>query len=333
MWSGLIILNGRPRHPQSQGLVERGNSTLCDILGKFMQDRNTSQWSTCLLPAIYSMNTSLAQGIKHTPFEVVFGQKPRLNMILWQSIADQGIEDEEDLPLPIRKQLKEIPNRDVTENEDSASSIPSNNIQVEQQSTLANHITTNDLADENNDENNIRDEANTSNLGLVGFPHTAIRTKAADVYLARATRQQHAHKVHLQSLWERCNVGDFVGLKIDKVDRTNTDPKLLPCMIIEKEADRMKLACVHGIINKWFTVDVLVGLSAVPHELVNLQLNGLPEISMITASKLYVRGGVNGVCCSCKGGCKTKQCACKKNQVFCSTKCHKNNSCCENVEK
>jgi hypothetical protein len=36
------------------------------------------------------------------------------------------------------------------------------------------------------------------------------------------------------------------------------------------------------------------------------------EISMITASKLYVRGAVNGVCCSCKGGWKTKQCACKK---------------------
>ncbi len=38
MWPGLVIVNGRPRHPQSQGLVERGNSTLCDILGKFMQN-------------------------------------------------------------------------------------------------------------------------------------------------------------------------------------------------------------------------------------------------------------------------------------------------------
>jgi transposase InsO family protein len=117
MWPGLVILNGRPRHPQSQGLVERGNSTLCDILGKFMQDRDTSHWVTCLLPAIYSMNTSLAQGIKHTPFEVVFGQKPRLNMTLWQSIADQGIEDEDDLPPSIRKQLEETPDADVTKDE------------------------------------------------------------------------------------------------------------------------------------------------------------------------------------------------------------------------
>ena len=60
MWSGLVILNGRPRHRQSQGLVERGNSTLCDVLGKFMQDRDTHYWVSCLLPAVYSMNTSLA---------------------------------------------------------------------------------------------------------------------------------------------------------------------------------------------------------------------------------------------------------------------------------
>lgn len=83
----------------------------------------------------------------------------------------------------------------------------------------------------------------------------------------------------------------------------------------------------------WWTINVLVGLSAVPHELVHLQLSDLQEISMITALRLYAGDAVNGVCCLCKGGCKTKQCACKKNQVFCSTKCHKNSSCCNNMEK
>jgi hypothetical protein len=63
------------------------------------------------------MNTSIAQGIKHTPFEVVFGQKPRLNVTLWRSIADQGIEDEEDLPTSILKQLAEISNTYATRNE------------------------------------------------------------------------------------------------------------------------------------------------------------------------------------------------------------------------
>ena len=34
VWKGLIIINGRPRHPQSQGCVERGNGDLQIKLGK-----------------------------------------------------------------------------------------------------------------------------------------------------------------------------------------------------------------------------------------------------------------------------------------------------------
>ncbi|CAF2081135.1 unnamed protein product [Rotaria magnacalcarata] len=319
-WPQLVILNGRPRHPQSQGLVERGNSTLCDILGKFMQDRDTSHWVSCLLPAIYSMNTSLAQGIKHTPFEVVFGQRPR-------------IEDEDDLPPSIRKQLEDAADTDVPEMEDNISAPLLQSTPVDQQIASTHSNTTNNLTSDNNVKKNILDETSASNLGLAEFSHAAIRSKVADVCLTRAARQQTAHKVDMQLLQEKCKVGDFAGLQIHKVDRTNTNPRLLPCIIIEKEDEQVKLSCIHGIIDQWWTVNMLVGLSAVPHELVHLKVDDIQKISMITASKLYVRGAVNGVCCSCKGGCKTKQRACKKNQVFCSTKCHKNIACCKNIEK
>ncbi len=36
-WPDLIIINGRPRHPQSQGLVERSNALAQNILGKWME--------------------------------------------------------------------------------------------------------------------------------------------------------------------------------------------------------------------------------------------------------------------------------------------------------
>ena len=204
---------------------------------------------------------------------------------------------------------------------------------VNQPTDSINSVTTNDVTDENTVKITTFDETSTCNLGLTELPHSSIRAKAAEVYLARSTRQQHAHKIHMQLLREKCNVDDFVGLRINKVDRTNTDPKLLPCKIIVKEEEQVKLACAYGIIDRWWPIDALVGLSAVPNELVHLQTDDLPEISMISASKLYVRGAVNGVCCSCKGGCKTKQCACKRNEVFCSTKCHKNTGCCKNMEK
>ena len=176
-------------------------------------------------------------------------------------------------------------------------------------------------------------ESSESNLGLDELPHMSIRTQAAQVYLTRTTRLMNAHRAHVQSLRDKCKVGEFVGLRIDKVDRTNTDPKILPCVVVERKDELVKLACVNGIIDQLWPMDALVSLSAVPDTLVDLTMNGLPEISVITASKLFVRGAVNGICCSCKSGCKTKQCVCRKNQVFCSTKCHKNTSGCKNMEE
>ncbi|CAF1589554.1 unnamed protein product [Rotaria magnacalcarata] len=178
-WPELVILNGRPRHPQSQGLVERGNSTLCDILGKCMHDRDTSHWVSWLLPAIYSMNTSIAQGIKYTPFEVVLGQRPRLNMTLWQSISDQGIEDDDDIPPSIRKQLEDAPDTDVPEMEDYISAPLLHTTPVDQQIASIHSATMNNLTSANNVKKNILDESSTSNLGLAEFSHAAIRSKAA----------------------------------------------------------------------------------------------------------------------------------------------------------
>ena len=153
------------------------------------------------------------------------------------------------------------------------------------------------------------------------------------MYLRRSLKQQNVYCTRLQSSQESSKLRDFVGLRTDKVDCTNTDPKILLCVIIEEKNERVKVAGVNGIIDQWWPLDGLVGLSAISEQLVNLVVSGLPEISMINASKLYVRGAINGVCRSCKEGRKTKQCACKRNQVFCPTKCHKNTSCCNNVEK
>ena len=90
LWPRLLIINGKPRHPQSQELVERGSTTLCSILGKYIADRHTASWAEYLLPAVSSMNTGLASAVDTTPYEIVFGQKPRFDFDLWKSIDEQG---------------------------------------------------------------------------------------------------------------------------------------------------------------------------------------------------------------------------------------------------
>jgi hypothetical protein len=45
LWPDLIIVRGRPRHPQTQGSVERANKDVEEMLGKWMIEHDNKQWS------------------------------------------------------------------------------------------------------------------------------------------------------------------------------------------------------------------------------------------------------------------------------------------------
>ncbi|CAF1598739.1 unnamed protein product, partial [Didymodactylos carnosus] len=53
---------------------------------------------TRLAPVVYAINTSIVQTIDKSPYEVVFGQKPRSDFEIWSVLSKDGIEDEEQLP-------------------------------------------------------------------------------------------------------------------------------------------------------------------------------------------------------------------------------------------
>lgn len=45
-WPTLVIVHGKPRHPQSQGSVERANCDIKDMLVAWLADNETQDWST-----------------------------------------------------------------------------------------------------------------------------------------------------------------------------------------------------------------------------------------------------------------------------------------------
>ncbi|CAF3981847.1 unnamed protein product [Rotaria magnacalcarata] len=259
-----IAGTGKIIHPDDDISLEEFRASL----PKYKQIMMPQQMQMPPMPSGLSMANFMRPTMGGLPFMVQPAGFPPMGF--------NGIEDEDDLPSSIRKQLEDAPVVDVPEMEDYISAPLLHSTPVDQQIALTLSATTNNLSSDNNDKKNILDENSTSNLGLAEFSHVAIRSKAAYAYLTKGTRQQQAHKIHIKKLQE------------------NTDPKLLPCIIIEKEDEPLKLACIHGIIHQWsWTVNMLVGLSAVPHELVHLKVDDLQKISMITASKLYVRGVVN----------------------------------------
>ena len=75
-WDGdCTLVYGRPRHPQSQGLVEQANGTIEKMLTAAMEQNKTRQW-TKLLPRIqFIMNTSKSSSTKFIPFEIFFNKK------------------------------------------------------------------------------------------------------------------------------------------------------------------------------------------------------------------------------------------------------------------
>ena len=96
-WSGTRIVRGRPRHPQSQGLIERGNRILKGKPSKWMQRNRSTLWSQGLDDIVYAMNTSYCCVTNFTPYELVFGQKPRANLRLLHALPADTVVDESNL--------------------------------------------------------------------------------------------------------------------------------------------------------------------------------------------------------------------------------------------
>ena len=69
------IIHGKPRHPESQGAVERANRDIKDALFTMMFDNGNDQcWVKYLRWVKFHKNKSYHSTIKMTPFEAVYNK-------------------------------------------------------------------------------------------------------------------------------------------------------------------------------------------------------------------------------------------------------------------
>ena len=81
-WSGLRIVHGRPRHPQSQGSVERSNAEVSKLLSIWRTHNGgrEASWANGLKFVQFQMNRSRNSGIKMSPCEALYGDSASVGL-------------------------------------------------------------------------------------------------------------------------------------------------------------------------------------------------------------------------------------------------------------
>jgi hypothetical protein len=76
LWPNIVIVNGRARHPQSQGSIERSNQDIKTMLATWCDENKTTDWTIALPFVQFAKNCrphSTLGGMP--PYEAVFGRK------------------------------------------------------------------------------------------------------------------------------------------------------------------------------------------------------------------------------------------------------------------
>ena len=74
---GVHKVNTTAYHPQTDGLVERFNRTLIDMLAKTVE-KSGRDWDARLPYVLFAYRSSMQESTKESPFFLLYGRDPRL---------------------------------------------------------------------------------------------------------------------------------------------------------------------------------------------------------------------------------------------------------------
>ena len=286
---GIKVKNGRPRTPQTQGLVEQANGTMKTKLCAWKVDTtaaggNSHCWTQALRKISLAMNRQGHLSLDgRSPYEVMFNRKPRWEPAI--SIAARAEQTISDIPEELDPSTESQNNTTSSINldpdldnlsealviavtspqsgwqfeneEDRPDNGPSTNTiteVIEGQLTQANAQSV-EISTPEGEDDQPRDTESHQESTLV--EQTELE-QALQPAAAKARERSH-RKYNGQHVVERFIAGDNVTLKIPREDRAATDPTRITCRVLaESYPNHYKLQTKYGVLSNHFPVSQLL---------------------------------------------------------------------------
>ena len=361
-WPQLKIIKSKPRHPQSQGSIERANGDITTILKCWLDEHCTNDWVKALPFVQLQKNSAINRTIKCCPYRAVFGQDP----LPLHSLSEESDQSDEICNSPVTNvsldNSQEILNVD-SDGEAShtvVTTTTSTTTRVVDMWALEGEAVSNsnnslELSLDNNDDTvyNITALDNVTNTlaNLEEEPLENVASTSTDHL--DAIRQDVSKSLHLaakKSIAQNKKIqstilelGTLVAIKVPPCDLQKLSFRNLILSIYEyvKDIDKYRLQtlCKTRIVDGYFDkrefVDVYHHLNistiVLDNNNNNNNNNSLPIVSSL---RTIVRlDNYKFIGCQCSGRCQGNICFCKKVGKYCNPELCKHKHECNCLNK
>lgn len=248
---GIRVINGRPRHPETQGVAEKANSTFKTKLRAWKADSGRSDWAHALPEISLSMNQQKHTTTGQTPYQIVFKQRMHSRRISFADRATAQVITENDSGSKQSSDTDGTKNTTNSESKTLTSSPIINNVYSPVGVPIMQSRTESDSEEGTFHSVQSKDSQHSDeDFGeaiVVREMLSSVRLSTARARSKMANRYNTTHAIAI------FNVGDQVTLSIPTKYRSSLTPKRLFCKVIRKpQPHTHELQCVHGILDKCF---------------------------------------------------------------------------------
>lgn len=359
-WPELKLVHGKPRHSQSQGSVERANQDVENMLTTWMLENETEHWSQGLRFIQFMKNTSLHSGIKRSPYEAMFGGKPKIGLKTSNIPLEamNSVTTEEDLENVIKSIRTDIAETEQVQSQEPVmDSVTAAEVLEElltsididstpsEQSQLQQLPMNEDVQPQNDDHgqevsyaicsicfeptnSDASDVENTSPENICNFCSRKrnianARKGAHDGLEVQAKRM----KVISDNTYPKPKIGSTVRVPVPDVDRGRGDARSVLAVVLEATEDGFyRLGTKQGVISKYYSRSEF---STCPANILTIEdVSQDKEVPLRSVATAHSTGHGQGFKkCYCKTKCQSNKCACRRNNVLCNSKCHNSLTC------